>query len=109
MSIKNRGIRKLESYYNTAINVPIIGDMLGSAIEKEVPGLESWKKLVNAYGVSGPRAYSGVADGGGTVVISNTQGKTLKLNNNSEQWESLDNPSKQALLEYLQGKAQKLI
>ena len=71
-------------------------------------GLGSIGKLINIYGTAGPRAYSEVIHDGGTLVISNTQGKTLRLDKDGIQWKNDENPNKYALLEYFKAQAQAL-
>lgn len=71
-------------------------------------GLGSIGKLINIDGSAGPRAYSEVIHDGGTLVISNTQGKTLRLDKDGMQWKNDENTNKFSLLEYLKAQAQAL-
>ena len=71
-------------------------------------GLGSARKLFNIGGSAGPRAYSEVIHDGGTLVISNTQDKTLRLDKDGMQWKNDENPNKFSLLEYLKAQARAL-
>ena len=64
-------------------------------------GLASWKTLLNRHGEAGPRAYSDIAQNGGTLVISNTQNKTLELSESGTQWQDNENPFRETFLSYI--------
>lgn len=95
-SIKKVPQSKTSSFFSNLASG--LGSIVG--IDADTQGNNSAGKLFNWNGQAGPRAVWETGGAGG-ILISNNAGKTYKLKETGDGWESIDNPGVTALKEFL--------